>query len=613
MSHQLRFISVLLLALTLIFTACSKKSNELGNQAHLEYIPADTPYLVASLKPLPDDLRKKWSESYEGIFKILSRISNDSYNEYLERAKEYSDQDEDSDELENDVWDNKWVKALQEEFSDGFSLSELNKFGIDKKSLFSIYGNGVLPVFRLSLSDTDLFINTIERIEENAGSEIPELNIEGMRVWSISNKDKDDGELVFATSDSDLIVSFLPAGATSDMLEKLIGKQKPENNIASTKILNNLMESKSYLPEGIGFIDFEQILNRFIEEPTGLDKDLFALSDELSYQRSEFNEEITEQCKTDLRTIVKNVPRLLLGFTRLDNEAMDYESLFEVRSDLAKEMTKLTSPVPGLGQPAGLFSLGFSMNIPEMRDFAIRRIESMQNEPYKCDFLTPDEDSLDKMLAAVKNPAAGFVESVHGMNIVLDDVDVNAFMELIDQEEKSSEELDMQTIQDLLAEKFSAFAVLAADKPKTMINMGKMLSPELAALDIKANGKAILINDLFPEAPPFDVYSAMDDKALTFSVGKNSKSNSEKILSMKPSDKNPLFSYSVNVHKYLELFRELMINPDIAKSFAEENEDMTIEELESLLSALMGSGKVTFNIMLREDGVAIEQNVILED
>jgi len=298
--------------------------------------------------------------------------------------------------------------------------------------------------------------------------------------------------------------------------------------------------------------------------------------------------QISKECKSDFVSIARNFPRLLVGITGLSSKAMQAEYLMEVNPDIARDMTTLTAEVPGLGETAGVFSFGYSLNIPEARDFAIKQIESLKTTPYDCELLAIDTFALDGALEALRNPAIGFAAGIKGMNISVDEFHTKGFTDLFTKYiENPNAQVDTSEIEKLITENLVAHAVVAADNPENMINMGKMFSPELNALEIKADGKAISLNDLSPVPLPFDIFAAMNDKALTVSVGKGAQSNSQKILNTKPTDNNPLFSYSINYDVYLDI--------------------VTVEQFEELMMGLMGiMSSQTLNIVLREDGAAFE-------
>jgi len=246
-------LSTLFIALTLAISGCSK-DDEKDNKAHLKYIPADSPYVFVSLEPAPEELNKKIAESYESIIDVYYSIASETYQGYIDRAKAAADPASKAD-YDDDIWDNKWVSAIRQEFGDDFSFGALSKFGITNQSLYALYGNGVMPVLRISLSDNKLFTSAIERIEKNANDEIDEITVDGMRVWSISDNADENVELILAVSDEDLIITFSPAGTRKNTLEKLLGKQLPEKSLADSKSLDKLMQDKKYLPYSVGYFD----------------------------------------------------------------------------------------------------------------------------------------------------------------------------------------------------------------------------------------------------------------------------------------------------------------------------------------------------------------------
>lgn len=611
--HRLfRLLLVIALGFGLFISACSKKEKPVvetvTEYAILKYIPADTPYAMLGLEPMSDDLIEKFHDSYEEIMQIYSKIFSNAYHGYLEKAQ---DANPDKPIEQN----NKWIDALALEFEDGFSFEKLKQFGFSKKSVGALYGVGVLPVYRMSLEDTDLFKQAIERIEKNAGEKIPQIQIKDFTVWAIgdsySEKDNEKGKLVLALSDGDLIVTFQPHGTSEGLLKQLIGASHPEKSLANMVAISDLMKNKGYLPQGLGFVDFRKLLKRFIDEPSGVDKEFFALL-ELDQKRAE----LSDICKTELKIIVNNVPRLVYGVTEISTESMSTESVIEVRPDLANEMTTMTSPVPGLGEAAGFFSMGFSFNIAAMREFAIKRIDSLLKAPYQCEFLKTDPATLNRAKASLNNPAAGFAEGLRGFNFVVDELDSDAVAKMMEAgKNNENKKPDFSNMQEFMSEKFSANAVVAVDNTKTLYNMAKMFSPEAAALDLKPDGKPVLLNELFPEPLPMDVFVTMSDKAFVFTAGKDSESKPAKLLNAQSNSNAPFIAYSINMKKYLNLLNTLLSNPDLADEMqkAEQGEqEMDIEDIKKLLNAVGNLFNTSvFTMGFRDDGIVFEQHLTL--
>lgn len=129
----------------------------------LKYVPADSPYVFASLEPLPDDVMDE-------IEPMLDKVLR-SYRSVLEevvvaKQAELTEEQLNSEEAQR-------TKALVEELSTLMSVQGIRDAGIARDSLMAFYGNGLLPVMRIGLSDSALFEAAIERIEERAGSQMP--------------------------------------------------------------------------------------------------------------------------------------------------------------------------------------------------------------------------------------------------------------------------------------------------------------------------------------------------------------------------------------------------------------------------------------------------------
>jgi hypothetical protein len=600
MTHFKQFIFILLVAL-LSLSACSKKpKHDVADYPHLQYIPANTPYAFMSLEPLPEKIADHFYQAYDEIIVAYSNIIQSAF------ADIQSDLETSESKL-NFGKDNIWVEAIKKEFDGGFDLEKIESFGFDKRSVGSFYGHGVMPVFRIKMKDTGLFNQAMTRIEKNAGAKIPTLDVKDMTVWSIG---KDSGEhkikLLVATSDEDLVLSLLPEGADENYLQQLLGVQLPKQSLANSSSVSDLMKNKAYLPQGLGFIDFREILNRVIEAPDGIDKELFDLFD-----IGNKSEQLSAVCKSELKEMANNVPRLIYGITTLNRKELASESVLEVRKEIASEMINLAAPVPGLGEAAGFFSMGFSFDIAEIRNFANARIDAISENPYECEYLQIEDGKLAKAKQSINNPAAGFVESLRGFNIVVDDIDSSALATLLEIED--GEKPDLSSIQEILNDKFSANAVLAVDNTKTIINMAKMFSPEIAEMELEANGKPVLVNDFLPQPLPMDVYVTIDKSAFAFTMGKDAKSRPGDIFKLKENPNPPILSYSLNWQQYMTMLNTIFDNEDMQAEMSKDG-DVDPEDIKAIINAV---GKLfesmTYSMGFREDGVVIKQSIELTD
>ena len=143
---------VFLMIVGLSISACSKDSDESAGSALtasdglLKYVPADTPYVLAMPVALPDDVLDKMEPQTD----MMLQMYPDLLEGILRSAIETREADgQESDELEN-------AMPLLDELDSLLSIEGLRAAGIDRDSRFVMYGAGVLPVIRTTLSDGNL-------------------------------------------------------------------------------------------------------------------------------------------------------------------------------------------------------------------------------------------------------------------------------------------------------------------------------------------------------------------------------------------------------------------------------------------------------------------------
>ncbi len=606
-----KFLSILFITLACVLViACSKKTPEAQAKAAskskyelLEFIPADSPYFFGGIEAAPEEVLEKFAGIYEEML--------DAYWEMFKAG--FANEGGDISELADS--DNPWFKAIGLEF---YANGEVNKdvfknFGLSMKSTGGIYGHGLAPVLRIKLSDAERLKKTIARIEKNAGEKIPTLDLDGKSVWNLVF-DNSDAQLVFDIQSDYFVASLAPAPEDigTKPLKQLLGLEKPKSSLADSKYLNQIMREKNYLPYAIGFIDAVKASEPFIEGPSGLNEILFSLSD---YEMLP-HEELSDICKKEFREIIQIAPRLLFGTSKYDTDDMNMEYLLELRPDIAKQVADLTAPVPGLGEASGLFSMGFSFNIENMQKFALSQIHAIKKDPFECDKLQELNENMLKMEAQVNNPAAGFIQGLRGVNFVIDDFDDEIIGKLMDLEDQGLSNPDKKDfIMQQLQEDLGGYALVSVDNSKNLYNLAKMFSPEVAQLDLKADGKPRLINDALPEAPPFDIYATMQDQAFVLTAGKNAGNKAKKVSALKARGNAPLFAYSINYDLYLQAMQSMFDNPKMAEAMQDGDTKgvQNLEALKKILSASYGffdTGTIKLN--LREDGVAFEYEIAMK-
>jgi len=208
------------------------------------------------------------------------------------------------------------------------------------------------------------------------------------------------------------------------------------------------------------------------------------------------------------------------------------------------------------------------------------------------------------------------MQGLRGFNFVIDDFDSNLISSIVDSDFDSLNSSEKkEVVLEKLQDDLGGYVLLSVDNSKNLYNLGKMFSPDLAALDLKADGKARRINDAFPMPVPFDIFATMQDEAFVLTAGKDAKSKSAKVASLKASENTPLVSYSLDYGLYAEAMKGVFNNADLQKAIKEDgSEDLEgLYAMEKIFAAMYGYFDTgTVNLRLREDGVAFEYDIAMK-
>src|SRR5690606_31533889 len=135
----------------------------------LRFIPADTPYVFAATEPLPKEAHEKLAPYVQPIVQSYSAMLLAAINRQADDASE-SHLDEDTI---------KRVSSVIEQVAGMITEDGIPEAGIDRNSTGAMYGIGLLPVLRITLSDGSLFESTMTRMEGEAGEKMRVADLDG--------------------------------------------------------------------------------------------------------------------------------------------------------------------------------------------------------------------------------------------------------------------------------------------------------------------------------------------------------------------------------------------------------------------------------------------------
>jgi hypothetical protein len=551
---KFRTVSLIIATLAGLLTlaACDRSKEEeasvsalASTESMLRYVPADSLYVIANVEPLPDALLDKLEPKLD---QVLS-----SYRVLLQHvavmaAAEAGEDAADSPEVSQ-------LTAIADELSALMSLDGLRSAGFSRDSTAVMYGNGLLPVIRVSVTDGGLFDAALSRIEEKAGQKMPVASIgeSAFRYLQAGTL-----KVIVANFDTEVVLAAAPASFDDEQLSQLLGLTLPDSSIAETGALQKIANEYGYTDHYVGFVDFQGIVNTVLGgEASGLNADLVALAGDES-------PELSDVCKAEILSLAGIAPRLVMGYTEITDQQLLSGAVIELRDDIAAGLVPLTAAVPGLGEEyAGLMSFGMSLDIKAARSFYEARLDALDAEPFECELFQEIQAGVVAGRQALNQPVPPMVYDFKGFLAVIDKI----------------EGLDLAS--NMPPKSVAGRFLLAMDNATALMSLGAMFSPELAALNLEPDGKPARFESPQLQSAFDAVYLAMSDNAVAMSVGDDMDQQLPDMLAAEAEDNGILLSFSMDASRYYAFIAEAML---VAK---EDDENPMPPEFQGALNDIM--------------------------
>jgi hypothetical protein len=536
----------------------------------LRYVPADTPYLLGALAPPPEEFLDRIEPKLDRLLAAYARMLGAAF------AEAESQEEVDSDEIEK-------IRAVVEEVRSLMSLDGLAGAGVTRKSTAVLYGNGLLPVLRVTLTDANLFDDAITRIEAAAGEQLPVAEVEGTPYRYIEDEDV---RAILATVGDQLVLTVAPASLDDTGLASLLGLTLPAKNIAQTGKLQEIADEYGYRHEYVGLVDTVRLADTFIDEPTGLDALLLEMA---GYDAAA----LSNACKAEFRSLAAVVPRIVTGYEEVSAENVRSHVAIELREDIASDVSAFVSPVPGLGTIYdGLFAFGMSLKIQAVRTFFDTHVAALQEDPWECDHLSDLQDGLfaarEQMLAQPVPPLA---------------YDFRGFLAIVN-ELKGFDPASKQP-----PEAIDASFLLAIDNAQGLLAMGQAMIPQLAELTIEPDGKAHRFELPDTGSGAQQAWIALADSAIALSVNENGEPLLPALLEADSGSPPPFLSMGLDGEQYYSFLGDAMR--------ASDDEEMSEEMREAVSDILAAAAefyeRLEVDVTFTGRGIEIDSDVSLAE
>ena len=574
MNHLARITSYVVAACALLLASnadAARKAKDL-----LQYIPEDTPYVMAFTRPMPDEIMDKFEPAVDKTLSAYRRIMQYQLSEEMLELSAEEGGTEEAEELQ----------AFMDELLSLLSVQGLRDVGIGRDALFAVYGDGLLPVFRVALSDVAQFDAAVARIEAKAPEKLPTATLQGSTYRYL---DLDEMRLIVATIKNDAVIAIVPSTYGDERLSRSLGLTKPKNSLAKSKELRALNKEYGFTDHFTGYVDIERIAAAFVGDPSGLNKELLAITE---YDPSM----LSEQCKAEFIGLAGIAPRMVMGYTAVKSSYVETGMVVELRDDIAAGLATLPAAVPGLGpDQGGLFSFGMSLDPMALRSFYEARLDAMEAEPFECEALGELQAGTAKGREALAQPIPPIAYSFRGFLANVSNIEG---MDVATQTPPTSVDASM---------------LFAMENAEALVTMASMFSPEVAALNLLPDGKAKLLDVPQLAAIADQAFAALSAGGLAVSLGEGADANVEAMLEADLAEDKPFMSVAFDAKRYYEFVGQAAME----ESGSDEGEEIPMAIRAAIRDVMVSSGemyeRMAFNVHLTDRGVEVNSRMTLAD
>jgi len=539
--------------------------------APLAFVPANTPYVLANLEPLPAALVAAAMQQMGMQRELLSL--------QIEQARQALSKAGDSGKPILELLD-----ALQEEFGGKSLEQQLALLGLDPgKARFAFYGLGLTPVLRIELANPEALRQTIGRIESRLQSALPQAKLGDQAYWPFGSATS-PVQVIAAVIDHQLVLSTTARDADEPTLRRVLGLDRPAQSLLASGGLADLNREFGFTSAFSGYLNSARVLESIVGELSVADR---ALLTALSITPPSPD----AQCRSEYLALAQAWPRMVGGYTQLDASGAEALGIIEARKDIASALMRLRAPMPGLNTISAdtPFNLGFSVNLVELPKLVAEWAGAIDKAPWQCPQLAALNQSARDAATQANNPALAVAAPLFsGLHAVLS---------------------TLQWPADAAMPDFTGRLVVASANPGSLLGMAKSLLPGLGQVQIPADGSAVAL----PQQPGLPLtaplFAAMRGHALALGIGADEQARLTDFLAS-DAQEQPLLVVGATGAFYGQIgewqSRLLPANADPALREQAENQARLMADLYPKLFR-----RVDARIDLTARGIELTQKVVL--
>ena len=358
-------------------------------------------------------------------------------------------------------------------------------------------------------------------------SEITKKQVEAEKALAMLKQKTTDAEklnladgksgpgMIIATDENDLIFSFGTNAYDPDILDQLLGLEKPDASLEASGKLKSIRKEWGYGEEMAMFIDFKLIADAVTGGDSRAAQQLQALAATDKSIENDLLPFSSEPCKGEVRQMAANWPMMVSGNRRFDvsDEVINIDSHFAMlmENESLKNTLKLLRGVVPVSQSNSdpMISFGLGLDVDSAPQLAAQLTGFISSVSYDCESLQAlnqigETDISSASLGATM--ASGMARGVKGFSVNVYDTDVNL-------------EGGMPV------ENIDAAIAVAAEDPTALIQTLQFLPQMNILSELPLDGTAVSLNDLLPipTPPGVEIFAAVKDKSIVFFSGDQAK------------------------------------------------------------------------------------------
>jgi hypothetical protein len=331
----------------------------------LAAVPADTPYVFASFKPVP-------LYALRGLVDLLGPPARRGFSEYMAAGGATSERD---------------GRDMLAEIS-SLDVQGFEDLGFTVQARFVIYSAGGAPVLRLELRDGARVLSWLERRDPGH----PPTERAGYHYWTVGSP---TGPALMAVGVKELIVAVAPRDVLARNLDLILGARRPAKSLTTAQ-LRTLAQRDGFTGQGVGFVDVARA-SAMIDDAV---------------------------CRLAFAGLARNVPRLAVGLDDITPHRFSVGVVVELAPATVAELRGLSSSLAGYDRIFGgrpQLAASVAANVERARPLVGRAAGAVMVLASACG-VQGVVDAMTAVANAAARPLPPFLAGLRGGLLVVNDL-----------------------------------------------------------------------------------------------------------------------------------------------------------------------------------------------